>query len=157
VWGAQVTGLSDRLQTATNAAEKFRALEDALLCVRGGGGGPLELHPAVAYGLRAFRQVSHIRSVIGASNEAGLSRRRFTQLFREQIGMTPKAYCRLLRFRHIVRQIASGAPVDWAAAALAGGYCDQAHLAHEFRAFSGMSPTAFLAAERPFINHVRVD
>jgi AraC-like DNA-binding protein len=47
--------------------------------------------------------------------------------------------------------------VDWAGVALAGGYCDQAHLIHEFRNFSGLSPGAWLAAERPFLNHVRMD
>ncbi len=81
----------------------------------------------------------------------------FSQLFREQVGITPKLYCRLLRFRQVVRQITSGGPVDWADVALAGGYCDQAHLAHEFRDFSGISPGSYLAAVRPFVNHVRMD
>jgi AraC-like DNA-binding protein len=56
-----------------------------------------------------------------------------------------------------VQQITSGGPVDWADVALAGGYCDQAHLAHEFRDFSGISPGSYPAAERPFVNHVRMD
>jgi AraC-like DNA-binding protein len=111
----------------------------------------------VQYALRQFRHVPHIRTVIGVSREAGLSRRRLSQLFREQVGMAPKLYCRLARFRELVRQIAAGGPVDWADVALAGGYYDQAHLAHEFRDFSGMSPSGYLAAERPFVNHVRMD
>jgi AraC-like DNA-binding protein len=115
------------------------------------------MHPAVEYAVREFGRVPHIRSVIDVTKEAGLSRRRLSQLFREQVGITPKLYCRLHRFRHVVRQIASGGPGDWADVALAGGYCDQAHLAHEFRDFSGMSPSSYLAAERPFANHVRMD
>jgi AraC-like DNA-binding protein len=39
--------------------------------------------------------------------------------------------------------------------ALSGGFYDQAHLIHEFRAFSGLSPERYLAADRPFPNHVR--
>jgi AraC-like DNA-binding protein len=54
-------------------------------------------------------------------------------------------------------QIASGQPVDWVDVALAGGFCDQAHLVHEFRAFSGLAPERYLRAERPFPNHVRTD
>jgi AraC-like DNA-binding protein len=53
-----------------------------------------------------------------------------------------------------VRKLTAGAPVDWAEIALSGGYCDQSHLAHEFRAFSGISPGAWLSAERPFQNHM---
>ncbi len=157
VWGAQLSILSERLQGRTSGEEKLRALEDTLLRVMRSGAERFTLHPAVQCGLRAFRQASRIRTVIEASKDAGLSRRRFSQLFREQIGMTPKSYCRLIRFRHVVRQVAAGIQFDWADVALAGGYYDQAHLAHEFRAFSGMSPGAFLAAERPFLNHVRIE
>jgi transcriptional regulator GlxA family with amidase domain len=57
----------------------------------------------------------------------------------EQVGMKPKRYCRLMRFRKIVLQIASSQRVDCVDIALAGGFCDQAHLVHEFRAFYGLS------------------
>ena len=94
-----------------------------------------------------FARAPHIRSVLGVARETGLSRRRFAQLFRKQVGLTPKLYCRLHRFQQVRRQIASGAPVDWVdlALALAGGYCDQAHLVNEFRNFSGISPSVYLA------------
>jgi AraC-like DNA-binding protein len=85
------------------------------------------------------------------------SRRRFAQLFREQVGLTPKLYCRLRRFQEVVRKFAAGGPVDFADVAAAGGYCDQAHLANDFRAFSGVSPGAWLSAERPFQNHAAMD
>jgi transcriptional regulator GlxA family with amidase domain len=71
--------------------------------------------------------------------------------------MTPKRYCRLIRFQRVVPQIALDRPVDRIDVALAGGFSDQAHLVHEFRVFSGLSPECYLAAERPFPNHVRPD
>jgi AraC-like DNA-binding protein len=154
VWGASLSCLLDRLHHAPNPDDKFRVLETALqqrLKTR------LDLHPAVRYGLNEFHGTPHIQSVLDVTREAGLSRRRLSQLFREQIGLTPKLYCRLRRFQHVVGQIASGAPVDWADVALAGGYSDQAHLSHEFRDFSGLSPGAYLAAAKPFTNHVRID
>jgi len=154
VWGSMSSELRDRLREAGTAAEKFRALEIALLQrVK----KRLELHAAVRYALGEFTRVPHVRSVLDVTREAGLSRRRFAQLFREQVGLTPKLYCRLHRFQGALRQIASGAPVDWADLAQAGGYCDQAHLAHEFRDFSGISPGAYLARERSFVNHLPMD
>ena len=57
----------------------------------------------------------------------------------------------------MVQHIASGAPVDWAEVALAGGYCDQAHLANEFRDFAGITPGAYVASDHPFVNHVPID
>jgi len=158
VWGSRVSRLRDRLRDAVTVGEKFHVLETALLQVmERGAEHRLRMHPSVQYALEEFRTAPHIRSVIDVTREAGLSRRRFSQLFREQVGIAPKLYCRLRRFRGVVKQIASGGSVDWAAVALAGGYCDQAHLIHEFRDFAGLSPGAYLAAERPFFNHVRMD
>ena len=158
VWGSRATQLRDRLHEAATVEDKFRVLETALVqAIRHAGENRLALHPSVQYALGEFRCAPHIRSVIDVAREAGLTRRRFSQLFREQIGITPKLYCRLHRFQEVVQQIASGVSVDWADVALAGGYCDQAHLSHEFREFSGLSPGSYLAAERPFLNHVRVD
>ena len=158
VWGSRVVQLRDRLRDVVTVGEKFRVLETTLLQVMQRSAEHWRsMHPSVQYALGEFRRVPHIRGVIDLTKEAGLSRRRFSQLFREQVGITPKLYCRLHRFRHVVRQIALGGPVDWADVALAGGYCDQAHLSHEFRDFSGLSPGTYLAAERPFLNHVRMD
>lgn len=145
VWGSQAGELRDRLCAASTAFEKFRVLETALL---ERVNRRFEMHDAVLYALRQFERAPHIRSVLDMAREAGLSRRRFAHLFRDQVGLTPKLYCRLLRFQGTVRQIASGAPVDWADLALAGGYCDQAHLSKEFREFSGNSPGAYLTSVR---------
>jgi AraC-like DNA-binding protein len=119
VWGSAVTALRDRLRDTFSPAEKFRVLETTL---RRRAGKRLELHSAVRYALGEFRRVPHTRSVLDVTRHAGLSRRRFAQSFREQVGLTPKLYCRLRRFRQVVGQIASGAPVDWVDVALAGGY-----------------------------------
>lgn len=154
VWGSMASALRDILRDAETPGDKFRKLEISLLQRMN---TRLELHAAVGYALEEFSRAPHIRRVLEVTREAGLSRRRFAQLFREQVGLTPKLYCRLHRFQGALHQIASGAPVDWADVALAGGYCDQAHFGHEFRAFSGISPGAYLASERSFVNHVPMD
>jgi AraC-like DNA-binding protein len=46
--------------------------------------------------------------------------------------------------------------VDWAQVALDCGYFDQAHFIHEFRSFSGLTPTAYDAGRTPFPNHVKI-
>jgi hypothetical protein len=42
----------------------------------------------------------------------------------------------------------AGADIHWA------GYYDQYHFANDFQAFSGLSPTHYSAANRPWANHI---
>lgn len=150
-WGTGVRRLRERLREAAGAAERF-AILDAWLTARAARGR--ELHPAVRFGVDAFASRPDAARVTAVARESGWSRRRFADLFREQVGMAPKMYCRVLRFQSVVRQVNAGAPVDWAAVAAAGGYFDQSHMANEFREFSGLTPCEFLASARPFANHV---
>ncbi|HST09367.1 MAG TPA: helix-turn-helix domain-containing protein [Terriglobales bacterium] len=154
IWGSGACELRDDLRAAGTARGKFRALEKALLQRID---KRFALHAAVQYALGEFQHAPHVRRVLAVAKEAGLSRRRFAQVFREQVGLTPKLYCRLHRFQSAVRQIAVGGPVDWADIAMAGGYFDQAHLANEFRDFSGISPGAYLASERLSWSRVLMD
>jgi AraC-like DNA-binding protein len=154
IWGSMVPTLRDQLRTANHPAEKFQALQVALLGRINRGA---QLSPSVRYALKEFARRRSAPRVQDIAQEAGLSRRRFAQLFREQIGLPPKLYCRVQRFQNALKQIASGASVDWAQLALAAGYCDQAHLGHEFRYFSGLSPSAYLASDRRSPNQVSID
>ena len=154
VWGLAASDLRDRLREAGTVAEKFRVLEVALLARLK---RPFQLHSSVRYALGKFMPAPHIGSVLDVAREAGLSRRRFAQLFREQVGITPKLYCRVHRFQSVLRQITSSVPVDWADVALAGGYYDQAHLNHEFYDFSGMSPAAYLSSGPRSLTHVPIE
>jgi AraC-like DNA-binding protein len=158
VWGwRSADQLLDRLREARTAEARLRIVEEALADrMQTFREKHLPMHPIMHYVLHAFGNAPHIRTVADVSREIGWSRRWLSQAFAEQVGITPKRYCRLLRFQHVVREIASQRSVDWAGIALAGGFCDQAHLVHEFRAFSGLSPETFLASERPFPNHVRI-
>ena len=154
IWGSSGGELRDRLRDAKTPAEKFRTLELALLQKLK---TQFNLHPAVQYGLRELTPPMGVRGVIEVAKETGLSRRRFAQLFREQVGITPKLYCRIHRFQDVLSKIALGTPVDWARVALDAGYSDQAHLAHEFHDFSGISPSSYRAARPIFVNHVAMD
>ena len=154
IWGSMVQSLRDRLRIASDPAKKFHILEVALLSRIN---ERVQLNTAVRYALMKFERRPQIPMVRELAHEAGLSRRRFAQLFREQVGLTPKLYCRLQRFQNTLKQIASGASVDWAQLALAAGYCDQAHLAHEFRDFSGLSPSAYLAGCHRSASHASID
>lgn len=76
------------------------------------------------------------------SEMADLSRRHLTRVFRENIGVSPKTYSELARFRSALSYVRRGGTIGWAQVAVQCGYADQSHMIAEFRRFSGFTPEA---------------
>ncbi|MCX4704001.1 helix-turn-helix domain-containing protein [Streptomyces sp. NBC_01373] len=102
--------------------------------------------------------VRHTSSVIAATSgavaigdlsvAAGVSSTHLAQRFKELIGVTPKRLARSYRFAATVLSINPAGPIDWADLAAGAGYFDQAHFGHEFRAFTGLTPTRYVEIRR---------
>lgn len=152
LWDAAASNLLDRLLAAETVEARFQLLEQALLARLS---RPPVRHPAVAFGLKVFQKVSQPRPVSEVIEQTGLSQRRFIQRFSEEVGLTPKLFCRIQRFQEVLHLIVKAQVVDWTEVALSCGYFDQAHFIHDFQAFSGLNPTTYRAqcqVER--LNHV---
>lgn len=91
-------------------------------------------------------------SVGATARQLGLSERRFSPWFVEQVGLGPKRYGRVRRFQRVLQPILTGG--DLGEIAHAGGYCDQAHMNRDFRAFTGVSPTVYRSRGVVFPNHL---
>ncbi|MGH8256269.1 MAG: DUF6597 domain-containing transcriptional factor [Steroidobacteraceae bacterium] len=154
LWGRGALVLREQLLEAASPAAKFEVLEHFLSTqlIR----CQARRHPAVRYAIDAFQTNSEALSVGSVVDRVGLSARRFIELFRREVGMTPKLFCRVARFRAVVTALESAAPVDWAATAALSGYFDQAHFIHDFRAFAGVTPAAYIARRTASPNHVRI-
>jgi len=68
--------------------------------------------------------------------------------------MAPKLYARVKRFQAVVETVQTLRDVNWTDIAAACGYFDQAHFIHDFRAFSGFTPTQYFALKGADLNHV---
>jgi AraC-like DNA-binding protein len=111
-------------------------------------------HEAVLYMAGALNDCAKPARVQRVTERIGMSQRRVTQLFHEQVGVSPKTFHRVRRFQYALRQLRGRHEVDWADLAVACGYYDQAHLANDFRLLAGMTPGAYLAAATEHLNHV---
>jgi AraC-like DNA-binding protein len=87
-------------------------------------------------------------SVSSVAVDLGVSERHLRRLFRETIGVSPKAFAKVTRFRRAVRAARAENHANWAAIAAEAGYYDQAHLIGEFRAIAGVTPRALLGELR---------
>jgi AraC-like DNA-binding protein len=87
--------------------------------------------------------------------DLGWSPRRLLERFRGELGVGPKEAARIARFdrarRDLFHRAALGGPLRLAELAVVHGYYDQAHLAREFRALAGCSPSRLVAEELRFV------
>jgi transcriptional regulator GlxA family with amidase domain len=77
------------------------------------------------------------------ARELGFPQRRFIQMFRSHIGLTPKVFCRITRFQR-ARILAEKTQLpNWAQLAVSCGYFDQSHLIKDFQLFAGSTPRLY--------------
>ena len=150
LWGARAGELRERILAAPTHQARFELLEATLLAAA----RSFARHPAVAFAVRELSCVPQARSVGDVIDALGLSQRHFIERFRHEVGLTPKLFSRVRRFQEVVRRVHGRREVDWSDLALACGYFDQAHFINDFRAFSGLSPTTYLAWKGEHQNHV---
>ena len=109
--------------------------------------------PAVGWAVRELETPERrVRDLVA---ESGMSKRRFVNTFRQNVGLSPKQFQRVRRLRRALHALERGTAS--AEAALAAGYYDQAHLIHEFQALAGMSPSAYIRRRSGYSGHAAVD
>jgi AraC-like DNA-binding protein len=170
VLGGVCAEVRDRLQAATCWPARFAILDEILLRLAVAGTGPAgaglggtrpDVAPEVDWAWRQLLRAGGAVRVSALAAETGWSGRHLTSRFRTEIGLTPKAAARVIRFsraRHLLaervfatdselRGAGPGSPYRLADLAVTCGYFDQAHLAREFRALAGCPPSQWLAEE----------
>jgi AraC-like DNA-binding protein len=145
VWPGCTDYLRNRMLESSSPETRLHIFEDCLASILTRKYKPQmgDLHPAVKFALKQFEQETGPLSIAGIACRSGWSERRFSQMFREQIGFSPKVWYRLRRFQRAVRQLHTGMDIPWAQLAIDCGFYDQAHFANEFRAFAGLDLTTY--------------
>jgi len=151
-WPTEAPELCERIFEARTNPERFRLLEVFLM--RRLRGAPSS-SAAVRRAIRQFQDPHAACSVRSVTAQVGMSAQRFIEVFRGEVGVPPKVFARLARFRRAVDRIDMAPDVDWADLAAATGYFDQSHLIRDFRQFAGLTPAAYVR-QRTSQNHVRV-
>lgn len=153
LWNGEAQNLRDQLLETPSPSGKFQILEDALLA-RWRGFAPR--HRAVLHALESFTREPGNITVGKVTADVGLSRRRLIEIFTEQIGMTPKIFCRLRRFQRALTEIHRIRTVTWTEIANGCGYYDQAHFIKDFKEFCGMTPGDYLEQRPEYPNFVPI-
>jgi AraC-like DNA-binding protein len=76
------------------------------------------------------------------ADRVGVGRRQLERLFREQVGVSPKAFASASQFNWTVHHL--GGRRSWADVAAEAGYADQAHFIRSFKRRAGVTPGEYV-------------
>jgi len=107
------------------------------------------VHPCVSLAARIIDHSAGRCTIAWIVSETGVSQKHLVRKFAEQVGLSPKRFARLRKFRHAVQTLQSAGEPGLAGLAVDCGYFDQAHFNHDFRAFAGATPSEFLRQRLP--------
>lgn len=140
LWGPGARTLAAQLAECSAPAERIRVLERELVRrLRALRWMNTDLQPIT----RMIERERGGVSVEWLSRLSGISRQHLARKFRQQVGVSPKQFCRYARFHGLLNYAYTTPQADWAALAAEFGYYDQAHLIAEFKEFTGLTPGQF--------------
>jgi AraC-like DNA-binding protein len=155
LWGRAAGELLDRLDAAGSWPQRFAVLDRFLLRIAAGRAEvPSGLRDETAEAFRRLLVTGGRLGVASLAAEVGWSRRHLSDQFAAEYGLAPKEMARVLRFERSKAMFVRPGHPNLAVIAAECGFADQAHMAREWRALAGASPTQWLAAEGlPVLDH----
>ena len=157
VFGSRFHDLREQLQAAQSIERMFQLVEAFLLQQGRDTLAKNNSTRCIEYALRSIIHEPIFRRIHQLSHEIGYSQKHFINLFREQVGISPKQYLKVMRFQCVIHSIEKNRLVDWSTIALESGYYDQAHFIHDFKQFSGFTPNEYLLKKTAALNYIPVD
>jgi AraC-like DNA-binding protein len=144
--GPAVNELLERCEAAHSVMSRFRVVAQWIgkCFVRAHG-----MNKAVAWAVAQLDASGGTTPIAELRERTGLSEARLVEAFRDQVGVAPKLYGRIVRFHRTLGRLQNAEPARLTDVALDAQYYDQPHMNAEFRALGGVTPRAFLAARHP--------
>jgi AraC-like DNA-binding protein len=153
ILGPEINDLRDRLGDAIDDDSRFDLLQGWLAQRVRDRTQPTR---SVSYALRVIQRGADAARIGRIADEIGISHKHLLREFERCVGLRPKLLARLCSFQRVILSIGQKPEVDWSDTAAMCGYYDQAHLIHEFRAFSGLTPASYLTRRGPFLNYLEL-
>ncbi len=140
--------LIEQVETGATPEQRLDRFEQALVQLFGAAERP---DPLMRFALRALDAGARIGSIV---EQSGMSHRHFCARFRDMVGLPPSMYRQVRRFDRLLDVLSPSDRPALAAIACDLGYADQAHMAREFRACSGLAISQYERIAKRHPRHV---
>jgi AraC-like DNA-binding protein len=148
LWSQSGVLLRERLLEAATPDAMFHVLERVLLDHM-----KRERDPAMRFAVAAMERGVPVAK---ACERLGLLPKTFVRRFRNEVGIEPKRFARVRRLQRTLKAAKNPTENDWCALAAEQGFTDQAHLIHDFRRLTGITPSAYQPCSPQRRNHVPI-
>ena len=156
IFGKDILDFRERLLAAPSIDRMFLLVETFLIRQAGDSLVSDIVSNCVEYALASIINRPTRLSLQQLSDQIGYSQKHFISLFKKQVGVPPSQYMKIMRFQKTILEIENADPIDWSQIALRNGFYDQAHFIHDFRNFSGYTPSKYLTTKTGLLNYVPV-
>ena len=156
VFGRKFRNLREQLLAAKSPDQMFQLVEGFLLQQAGDAIQEDTPTRCIDYALSSIIHQPTMRRLHQLSDEIGYSQKHFIDLFRQQVGVTPKQYLKIMRFQKAICTIEQNGFIPWNQISLESGYYDQAHFIHDFKHFSGFTPNEYMKRKSSTLNYIPV-
>lgn len=154
VWGCDFESLREKLLETKDIDLRFTLVEEFLVKKFH---SQLELNPCVAFAVGEMTERPDSVNIARMNHKIGYSQKHFTEMFRKQVGVTPKVYLKVMRFQKAVQMISAADSINWGQISQECGFYDQAHFINDFKHFSGLTPAKFAEIQINYPNYIPVD
>jgi AraC-like DNA-binding protein len=156
VFGKKFLDLREQLLTSRSVKRMFQLVEMFLLQQAGNALPTDGAAQCIEYAVSNMIRKPTLRRLHQLSEKIGYSKKHFIALFRQQVGVLPKQYLRIMRFQNVVNTMENNESLPWRDVALESGYYDQAHFIHDFKRFSGFTPSEYIRRKTSTRNYIPV-
>ena len=156
VFGRKFHHLREQLLTAISMERRFQLVEQFLLQQAGNAIREEISNRCIDYAVSSIIHSPSLQRLHQLSDEIGYSQKHFIQLFRQQVGVSPKQYLKIMRFQKAICAIENCEFMPWSQIALESGFYDQAHFIQDFKHFSGFTPNEYIKRKTATLNYIPV-
>src|ERR1700752_1274785 len=156
IFGWNMVYLREQVLASASIEEMFLLLEKFLLRQSKGMLADEIMTSCIEYAVLHILSQPNTLSFQHLCDQIGYSQKHFINSFKEQVGVTPKQYLKIIRFQKAIVEIENHGVIQWSNFAQEHGYYDQPHFIHEFKSFSGFTPNEYINRKTDTLNYVPV-
>lgn len=116
----------------------------------------LMVNPFIEFAVNKILASPNQLSIEQISAKVGYSQKHLIKLFKDNVGVAPKGFLKIIRFQKAIQEIETAKKIEWTGIAFESGYYDQAHFINDFRSFSGFTPNQYLQRQSEYLNYIPV-